>query len=47
MKFWKKLPINQSKFEEIKGISTIDDLLSHICQLCKTHTRANPWDIFS
>ena len=38
---------NQSKFEEIKGISTIDDLLSYICQLCKTHTRANPWDIFS
>ena len=26
MKFWKKLPKNQSKFEEIKGISTIDDL---------------------
>ena len=34
MKFWKKLPKNQSKFEEIKGISTIDDLQSHICPLC-------------
>ena len=37
MKFWKKTSKNQSKFEEIKGISTIDDLLSHICPLCKTH----------
>ena len=28
---------NQSKLEEIKGISTIVDLLSHICPLCMTH----------
>ena len=43
-----KLQKNQSRFEEINGISTIDDLQSHICPLCARLicTGVHPWDIF-
>ena len=48
MKFWKKPQKDQSKFEEIKGISTIDDLQSHIYPLCARLicSGVHPWDIF-